>query len=59
MIIGYMKREKRNYFNNLNLKEITDNKKFWKTVKPFLTKGDFHKKITLIYKETKLFPRTT
>ena len=43
------KREKRNYFNNLNLKEITDNKTFWKTVKPFLSdKGDFHKQITLI-----------
>ena len=35
------KREKRNYFNNLNLKEITDNKKFWKAVKPFLSnKGE-------------------
>ena len=32
------KREKRNYFNNLSLKEITDNKKFWKTVKPFFIK---------------------
>ena len=41
------KRDKRNYFNNLNLKEITDNKKFWKSVKPFLTnKVDFHKQIT-------------
>ena len=38
-----------NYFNKLNLKEFTDNKKFWKFVKPFLTnKGDFHKQITLI-----------
>ena len=36
------KREKRNYFNNLNLNKITDNKTFWKTVKPFLSKkGDF------------------
>ena len=43
------KRGKRNYFNNLNLKEITDNKKFWKFVKLFLTnKGDFHMQITLI-----------
>ena len=43
------KREKRKYFNNLNLKDITDNKTFWKTVKPFLSnKGDFHKQITLI-----------
>ena len=43
------KREKRKYFKNLNLKKLTDNKTFWKTVKPFLSnKGDFHKKITLI-----------
>ena len=28
--------EKKNFFNNLNLKEITDNKKFWKSMKlPF------------------------
>ena len=43
------KKEKRKYFNNLNLKDITDNKRFWKTVKPFLSnKGDFHKQITLL-----------
>ena len=35
------KREKAKYFNNLELNKITDNKKFWKTVKPFfyLIKG--------------------
>ena len=43
------KKGKRNYLNNLSLKEITDNKKFWKTVKLFLSnKEDFHKQITLI-----------
>ena len=26
-----------NYYGNLNEKDITDNKKFWKTVKPFLS----------------------
>ena len=30
------KKTKVNYYGNLNEKEITDNKKFWKTVKPFL-----------------------
>ena len=49
--IGCM-REKRNYFNNLNLSKITDNKSFWKTDKPILSnKGDFHKQITLIEDE--------
>ena len=43
------KRERRKYFNNLNLKNIVDNKIFWKTMKPFLSnKGDFHNKIILI-----------
>ena len=26
-----------NYYGNLNEKDITDNKNFWKTVKPFLS----------------------
>ena len=25
------------YFNNLNLKDLTDNKQFWKTIQPFFT----------------------
>ena len=28
------RREKRNYYNNLDISLLTDNKKFWKTVKP-------------------------
>ena len=27
----------KDYFSNLNGKQITDNKRFWKTVKPFLS----------------------
>ena len=33
-----MLKSKKGYFENLNEKNITDNKHFWKTVKPFLTK---------------------
>ena len=29
------KKERKKYYNNLDLKNIEDNKKFWKTVKPF------------------------
>ena len=32
-----MRKTKINYYGNLNEKDITDNKKFWKTVKPFLS----------------------
>ena len=31
-----MKKEKKNFFANLNEKDIIDNRKFWHTVKPFL-----------------------
>ena len=40
---------KKNYFSNLNVRNVTDNKQFWKTVKPLFsrTAGD-NERITLI-----------
>ena len=32
-----LKKTKFNYFNNINTKDITDNKKFWNTIKPFIS----------------------
>ena len=29
------KKERKNYYNSLDIKNITDNKQFWKTIKPF------------------------
>ena len=34
-------KEKESFFQNLNTKKITDNKKFWKTVKLFSSKQNF------------------
>ena len=31
-----LKKTKKDYYNNLNEKDVNDNKIFWKTVKPFL-----------------------
>ena len=31
--VTMVRKAKKNYFNNLNLRNITDNKQFWKTVK--------------------------
>ena len=31
------KKERKNYYNSLDIKNITDNKQFWKTIKPFLS----------------------
>ena len=43
------KRERKKYYSNLNLNNITDNKKFWKTVKPlFGDKGGTKAKIVLV-----------
>ena len=43
------KNERREYYAKLDLRNITDDKKFWKTIKPFLTnKGINSGKITLI-----------
>ena len=40
--------EKRNYYNNLDISLVTDNKKFWKTVKPFFSdKSQSQNKIVL------------
>ena len=35
--VSLLKKTKRNYYNSLNEKDVSDNKTFWKTVKPFLS----------------------
>ena len=35
--VSFLRKEKKEYFVNLNEKDIIDNKKFWQTVKPFLS----------------------
>ena len=32
-----LKESKTRHFNNLKVKDVTENKRFWKTIKPFLT----------------------
>ena len=39
MSISYVKQKKQCY-KNLYIKEVTDNKKFWKSVKSYFGKGD-------------------
>ena len=44
-----LRKTKRNYFNNLNPSAITDNKKFWKVVKPLFSEKSFAgENITLV-----------
>ena len=45
------KKERKKYYTDLNLNDITDSKKFWRTIKPlFSDKGQQTKQITLIDK---------
>ena len=47
--VSLLRRIKKNYYSNINEKNITDNKKFWKTVTPFfLDKILSNEKITLM-----------
>ena len=47
-----LRKEKKKYFANLNKMDIIDNKKFWQTVKPFLSeKLKPREKIILVKKE--------
>ena len=51
LCVSLIRSEKKNFFSNNNTSEITDNKTFWKTVKPFFTdKIKTKSKITLIGK---------
>ena len=51
--VKLFRKEKRNYYNNLDISLVTDNKKFWKTVKPFFSdKLQSKSKIVLIGGET-------
>ena len=47
--VGLFRKEKKKFYNNLDIKNITDNRLFWKTVKPFFSEKSQHReKITLI-----------
>ena len=47
--VSLLRKTKREYYSNLDVKNVTDNKAFWKTVKPLLSdKVTSNQKITLI-----------
>ena len=46
---GLFRKEKKSYYNNLDIKHITDNKQFWKNVGPLFSDKHFSsQKITLV-----------
>ena len=47
--VSLLRKVKREYFANLSKKNITDNRKFWQTIKPFPTeKNKSREKITFV-----------
>ena len=50
--VNLTRKVKRDYYTNLDIKKVTDNRKFWSTLKPcFSDKSIFKKNITLIEKD--------
>ena len=51
--VSLLRKTKKDYYANLNVKDIVDNKQFWRTVKPlFSGKTKSNEKITLVEDET-------
>ena len=47
--LNILRKTKKEYYNNLNIKQVSDNKLFWKSIKPFFNyKGPSSSKITLV-----------
>ena len=47
--LSILRKTKKEYFNSLNMKQVSDNKHFWKSFKPFSNdKGSNSSKITLV-----------
>ena len=51
--ISLLRKSKRNYFKNVKMHDITDNKTFWKTIRPYFSdKGYNQTKITIVEKDS-------
>ena len=45
------RKEKKKIYNNIDISLITDNKKFWQTVKPFFSEKHFGKKKVILVED--------
>ena len=51
--VSLLRKTKRNHFKNVKMQDITDNKKFWKTIRPYFSdKGYNQTKITIVEKDS-------
>ena len=49
-----LRRTKKDYFQNLNVKDFSDNKKFWKMIKPHLSNKGLNSNKMLVKEKDKL-----
>ena len=54
-----LKKTKKNYYNSLNEKDVSDNKTFWKTVKPFLSDKIVSKEQILLVENDEIISEDT
>ena len=51
--VSLLRKINRNYFKNVKIQDVTDNKKFWKTIQPYFSdKGYNQTKITIVEKDS-------
>ena len=51
---SYIRLKKQQYYKNLDITEVTDNKKFWKSVKSHFGKGDSNSEKTMSLKNNSI-----
>ena len=51
--VSLLRKTKRNYFKNAKMQDITDNKKFWKTIPPYFSDKEYNQtKRTIVEKDS-------
>ena len=51
--VSLLRNTKRNYFKNVKMQDITDNKKFWKTIPPYFSDKEYNQtKRTIVGKDS-------
>ena len=49
-----LKKNKKEYFENINAKDINDNEKFWKTIKPFFSNKGLNTNTLMLIEDNNL-----
>ena len=51
--VSLLRKTKRNYFKNVKIQDVTDNKKFWKTIQPYFSDKEYNQaKIKIVEKDS-------